>query len=117
MILTLMEISELLPCRVSGDVSSEPLTGITTDSRTVKKGELFIAIRGEKFDGHAFVNNAFDDDAVAALVDEQFAETDTESLNRTFIIVKDTLKAYQEIARFYRRKMAPTVVALTGSAG
>ncbi len=113
MLLTLTEIIELFPCRIAGDLSPQPLQGISTDSRSVKNGELFVAIRGEKFDGHVFVDVALKNGAVAALVENDFSASDSQPL----IYVEDTLKAYQEMARYYRQKMAPTVVALTGSAG
>jgi UDP-N-acetylmuramoyl-tripeptide--D-alanyl-D-alanine ligase len=116
MLLTLTEITELFPCHVIGELPSEKLTGISTDSRTIGTGELFVAIRGEKFDGHSFVKNAHEQGAAAVLVDHQFA-TSGQINNQTLIVVEDTLKAYQEIARFYRQKMAPKVVAITGSAG
>ncbi len=114
MLLTLTDIVELFPCRIVGELSSEQLPGISTDSRNLDVGDLFIAIRGEKFDGHAFIKSAFDQGAAAALVDNDFSDF---AHGRSCIVVDDTLKAYQEIARCYRQKMAPTVVAITGSAG
>lgn len=115
MLLTLTEIIELFSCRVVGELFSEQLAGISTDSRSVGADELFVAIRGEKFDGHDFVDIALKQGAVAALVDETFESNQIP--DKSLIIVEDTLKAFQDIARYYRKKMAPTVVALTGSAG
>lgn len=51
-------------------------TGITTDTRTVKPGEVFVALRGEQFDGHQFVTTAFEKGAIAAIVDQRFLSAD-----------------------------------------
>jgi len=91
---------------------------ISIDTRTIGPGELFVALLGEDFDGHAFVAQAAEKGAAAAMVEEQWYR-----LNREFqtslplLIVPDTLIAFQELARFYRKTMEPKVVALTGSAG
>ncbi len=59
---------------------------ISIDSRTIKKGEVFIAIKGERFDGHDFVDEAFKRGAGAAIVQKQLSKT------HNLIIVKNTLK-------------------------
>ncbi|MBN1482058.1 UDP-N-acetylmuramoyl-tripeptide--D-alanyl-D-alanine ligase [candidate division KSB1 bacterium] len=114
--LTLQEIIAHLDCRTTGVASTGELTGVSTDSRSVKAGELFVALRGENFDGHDFVRQALSDGAVAALVDHNYPDVDV-SAEKCVLHVPDTLKSYQDIARFYRAKLAPAVVALTGSAG
>ena len=115
--LTLTEITEHIQCRVVGEISDSPLSAVSTDSRTVKTGELFVALRGEHFDGHDFVHVALEKGAVAALVEHDYETQQYQVKQATFIVVEDSLNAYQEIARYYRRKMHPTVIALTGSAG
>ncbi len=86
--------------------------GITTDSRAVGPGQLFVALRGEKFDGHDYVAAAIAQGAVAAIVDSDFEAGDL-----PVIVVADTLKAYQTIGRWWRRKFAIPVIAITGSVG
>lgn len=86
--------------------------GITTDSRAVGPGQLFVALRGEKFDGHDYVATAIEQGAVAAIVDADFDPGDL-----PVIVVANTLTAYQTIGRWWRRKFAIPVIAITGSVG
>ncbi len=86
---------------------------ITTDSRAVKAGELFVALKGERFDGHAYCTRALELGAAAVLV-----ENGTNLPEDKVIVVKDTLNAYQAIAKAYRLSMPRVkVVAITGSNG
>lgn len=87
-------------------------TGVNTDSRTVKTGELFVALKGEKFDGHAYCAKALAQGAAAVLV-----EKITDFPAAKAIVVKDGLAAYQLIAKAYRRGKKAKVVAITGSNG
>ncbi|MDD3395602.1 MAG: UDP-N-acetylmuramoyl-tripeptide--D-alanyl-D-alanine ligase [Acidaminococcaceae bacterium] len=88
-------------------------TGITTDSRNVKPGELFVALQGEKFDGHAYCARALAQGAVAVLV-----SAIAPGYTAKAIVVKDTLWAYQQIAKAYRLAHKNIkVVAITGSNG
>jgi UDP-N-acetylmuramoyl-tripeptide--D-alanyl-D-alanine ligase len=86
--------------------------GITTDSRSIQVSELFVALRGENFDGHDYVAMAIAQGARAAIVDGDFDPGDL-----PVIVVADTLKAYQTIARWWRRKFSIPVIAITGSVG
>lgn len=97
-------------------VSGKPdtiFTGISTDSRNIKEGDLFVPIIGQRFDGHNFLEDSFKSGAAGAL--SQRDVPDCES--RTIIRVPDTLKALGEIAAFYRRKSKIPFVAVTGSVG
>ena len=87
---------------------------VCTDSRALKAGDLFIALRGEKFDGHSFVPEAAQRGAVGAIVEEIPAE-----LPRGFAVlqVPDTLTALQRLAANYRRSLTLQVVGITGSNG
>ena len=99
-------------------VPAESLQGISTDSRRISAGELFVAIKGDNFDGHQFVRAALDKGAAAVLVDQAwFTENAQKFANDPLLVTNDTLVAYQNIAHFYKNKMNPRVVALTGSAG
>jgi UDP-N-acetylmuramoyl-tripeptide--D-alanyl-D-alanine ligase len=94
----------------------DAVVGCSTDSRTIQPGELFVALRGESFDGHAFVTQVLEQGAVAAVVDRQFvpsAELPFEKL----IQVDNTLTAYQQLGRWKRRQFSGPVVGITGSFG
>lgn len=90
-------------------------TGITTDSRSVKPGELFVALCGEKFDGHDYCAQAIAAGAAGILVSREVADVPQ---NVAVFKTADTLLAYQQIARAYRRSMPGLkVFAVTGSNG
>jgi UDP-N-acetylmuramoyl-tripeptide--D-alanyl-D-alanine ligase len=95
------------------------IEGISIDTRTVVAGDLFIAIRGERFDGHRFVPDALGRGACGAVIDERgaagFPQGGTN--NAVLIVVDDTTRALQDIARDVRRRSGAKVVAITGSAG
>ena len=91
------------------------LKGVSTDSRYLKSGEIFFALRGEKYDGHEFVLKAFAAGAACAVVDEKADITAFK--NHSYIIVNDTTKALGELARIYRKKFDIPVIAVAGSNG
>ena len=99
---------------VSEGVLTDLGTGIATDTRTLEGGEVFLALRGENFDGHQFVAKARDLGAIAAIVDRHWQE---ELPNFPLLRVDDTLKAYQSIARWWRDQFSIPIVAVTGSVG
>ena len=85
---------------------------VSTDTRTIKEGCLFVALKGDNFDGHNFLAKAQEMGAAGAIVD----------LGRTLegfpcIEVPNTLKAYQDLARSHRRRFSIPVIAITGSSG
>lgn len=86
------------------------ISSFSTDSRTVKPGALFFAIKGEKTDGHFFVKDALSKGAIAAVV-ERDVECDRA------IKVKNTIAFLQNLAAWYRKKLNSTVVGITGSVG
>lgn len=88
---------------------------ISTDSRTLQPGDLFLALRGENFDGHRFVSRAQERGAIGAIVES--AWTGKTSPAFSLIRVRDTLEAYQQIAARYRQSLSLKVVAITGSNG
>ena len=97
---------------VSGDPGM-PIARIAIDSRIVGPGDFFVAIRGERFDGHDFVAQAFESGASGALVDRGV----TAPAGRLVIEAGDTTRALQAVARDVRRRSGARVVAITGSAG
>ncbi|HWF46210.1 MAG TPA: UDP-N-acetylmuramoyl-tripeptide--D-alanyl-D-alanine ligase, partial [Bryobacteraceae bacterium] len=97
---------------VSGIPPDLRFRGWSIDSRTVEPGDLFFAIKGERLDGHAFISNAFDRGAAAAVVSDPLSTQAGPSL-----VVHDTLAALTAIAHLARREWAGLVVGVTGSAG
>jgi UDP-N-acetylmuramoyl-tripeptide--D-alanyl-D-alanine ligase len=92
--------------------------GYSIDSRTVAPGELFFAVRGEKFDGHDFVASAVERGAIAAVVSRARVSTLPDAvLSIPLLIAEDTLVALQSLAAHVRRQWGRRVVAVTGSAG
>ncbi|MFT3831217.1 MAG: UDP-N-acetylmuramoyl-tripeptide--D-alanyl-D-alanine ligase [Opitutaceae bacterium] len=91
---------------------AELIRGFNPDSRTVQPGQVFVALRTERRDGHDFLAAAAESGAVAALVGRPVAQTDLPQL-----AVSDPLAALQEIARLHRRAAGAKVIGVTGSAG
>jgi UDP-N-acetylmuramoyl-tripeptide--D-alanyl-D-alanine ligase len=87
--------------------------GVSTDSRAIGRGELFVAIRGEHFDGHAFLGMAKERGASAALVDHGFAGEAPLPL----IAVDDTRKGLGRLGRHWRQRFSPVVIAIAGANG
>lgn len=88
-------------------------SGVSTDTRSVGKDELFVAIRGERFDGHEFLAAAKARGAAAALVDEKYSGEAPLPL----LVGDDTRRALGRLGRHWRLRFAPAVVAITGSNG
>jgi UDP-N-acetylmuramoyl-tripeptide--D-alanyl-D-alanine ligase len=90
--------------------------GVSTDSRCVAAGELFFALRGERFDGHGFVAAAGERGAAAAVVDAAGAEA-LRGAGRPLIVVADTRLALGELAASWRARFTLPVIGVTGSNG
>ena len=91
------------------------ISGISTDSRTIQKGDMFFAIRGEKFDGIEFVDNAYESGAVLSVVNAE--STEKKIYTSPVVSVENTVHALGEIARDYRAAFTGKVVAVTGTNG
>lgn len=92
------------------------VSGVSQDTRLLKPGYLYVALRGERFDGHDFIQKAFDCGAVAALV-EQTWQQDSSLASAPLIRVPDTRKALQDMAHAWRMKSSAKIIGLTGSSG
>ena len=90
---------------------AERITGVSTDSRNILKGDLFIALRGDNFDGHKFAGKAVEKGAAAIISDYKM------DINVPQYIVGNTLTAYQQLARYHRLKMNVPVIGITGTNG
>lgn len=106
----LSEIAAALNSHFPDTGPSLQVLGISTDTRSIRPGCVFVALRGERFDGHEYLADAFAAGAVAAVVEERSPEIDGLQ-----IIVADTRAAYGSIARCWRRKFSAPVAAITGS--
>ena len=88
---------------------------VSTDSRSIKDGDLFIALKGDSFNGHEFIQEAFSDGAVAVMVEEDVDLNVASS--SPVILVKDTLNGLQDFAKNYRKSLNLTGIGITGSNG
>jgi UDP-N-acetylmuramoyl-tripeptide--D-alanyl-D-alanine ligase len=96
---------------------SKSFSGISIDSRTITKEELFIALKGEKHDGHDFVEEALNKGDGAVISKDRRQLTERGFNGKTFIIVEDTLKALHELASYTRIRFHGKVFAVVGSNG
>lgn len=90
--------------------------GVSTDTRTLEEGNLFIPLSGEHFDGHRFLSSAAEKGAAAVVVSNREA-ADNLPPAVTVIAAGDTLRALEDLARFHRQRFSVPVVAVTGSNG
>jgi UDP-N-acetylmuramoyl-tripeptide--D-alanyl-D-alanine ligase len=110
--MSLLEASLVMGGRaVGGDV---PFSGVSTDTRTLEKNDLFIAIRGDRYDAHDFLEKAREREAAAALVDEKGYRGNAPL---PVAIVDDTRRGLGRLGRHWRLRFAPALVAITGSNG
>jgi UDP-N-acetylmuramoyl-tripeptide--D-alanyl-D-alanine ligase len=94
------------------------LTGLGIDSRTIKPGHIFLAVKGENFDGHAFIDTALNAGAAMAIIEREEAAPPAGA--HGILLVDDTVQALQSLARSYRellREAGCTVIAVAGSNG
>ena len=105
------EAAALVHGRLSG--ADARFNAVSTDSRNIGRGALFVALRGERFDGHEFLGAAASRGAAAALVDRKFSG----AFPLPVVIVDDTKAALGELARRWRERFSPALIAVTGSNG
>jgi UDP-N-acetylmuramoyl-tripeptide--D-alanyl-D-alanine ligase len=113
--LSIFQIAEFAEATLAAGDGNGFIDKISTDSRTLKRGELFVALRGENFDGHQFVEEAAKAEAAGAIVD--FNWKGRVSSGFAVIRAEDTLRAYQSLAANYRKSLRIKVLAITGSNG
>ena len=113
--LSVSQIAQLAGASLESGDGTVVTNKISTDSRTIKPGELFVALHGENFDAHDFVEAAAKSGAAGALVNYNWKRP----VPGNFALIRaiDTLHAYQQIAANYRRSLALKVLAITGSNG
>jgi UDP-N-acetylmuramoyl-tripeptide--D-alanyl-D-alanine ligase len=113
--LSLSQISEFAGAKLMRRHAGKMVERVSTDSRTIKPGELFVALRGENFDAHDFIAQVAHLGAVGAIV----SKAESQKLPDEFAVlrVEDTLAAYQNLAGNYRKALALKVLGITGSNG
>ena len=109
---TAKEIAEVTGGRLIG--SDAAISGVSTDTRTIEKGLLFVAVKGESFDGNDFIDAAAEKGAAAAVSDR---ESGAESHNIPVILVQDSRAAQLALAHYHRSKFPLKLVGVTGSVG
>lgn len=121
----MFKIEEIIKATKGSLLSGKPglrVTGISTDSRNIKPGELFIALKGKNFNGHDFLLRAAKKGAAAFLIERSFLDKKGGFLKRlpagiAQIGVVDNLKALGDLALFWREKFPIPIIAVTGSCG
>jgi UDP-N-acetylmuramoyl-tripeptide--D-alanyl-D-alanine ligase len=114
--ITLNDFNKLDFCHVINEPEYETFFGISIDSRTIKPGEIFWALKGDTFDGHDYVVEAIKRGGALAVVSRKNASK-YESLHIPLIAVQDTLKDLQRLAHLHREKYKLPILALTGTNG
>ncbi len=110
--MTLLEAAQAIGALASG--SNVPFMGVSTDSRNVTQGDLFIALKGERFDGHEYIRTAMSFGAVAAMVDHSWPDQD---LALPLLRVDNTRLGLGRLAHAWRALNNTPLVAITGSNG
>lgn len=115
-VLTIKDFSGLPSARIYNPGAFLPIETVTIDSRNVHGRALFIAVKGERFDGHDFIKDALKNGASAVLIDEK-NYSKYKNLKITVITVGDTISALGYLAGIWRAKLAVKVIGITGSTG
>jgi len=111
----LRDVAAMLGLRIESEAA---VTGWSVDSRTLQPSDLFFALRGPSFDGHAYLDEVFAKGAVAAIADREVKRRGAGSSGTGVVLrVGDSLRAMQSLASEARRRWGGEVVAVTGSAG
>jgi UDP-N-acetylmuramoyl-tripeptide--D-alanyl-D-alanine ligase len=113
--LSLRQIAEFAQASLTAGDADQTISKISTDSRTLQPGDLFVPLRGENFDGHRFVEQASERGAIGAMVEESWKGATPKVFS--LIRVPDTLAGYQTLAANYRKSLPLKVIAITGSNG
>ncbi|MEE8171192.1 MAG: UDP-N-acetylmuramoyl-tripeptide--D-alanyl-D-alanine ligase, partial [Phycisphaerae bacterium] len=115
--LTLDEIIKAMSGRPLGAPPTRSITSVGTDSRRVRQDELFVALKGPRFDGHRYVPNALAAGAAAAVVTRRSGFSQALRTSGRLIVVSNTRDALARLAAYYRGLLAASVIAVTGSNG
>ncbi len=112
--LNLSEILKAVNAEVIKQNDSNKLYTFSTDTRTIKEGEIYIPIKGENFDGENFIEKALQNGAEGYFTSDKNKVYESAQV---ILYVKDTKEAYLQLANFYKNKINPYTIAITGSSG
>jgi UDP-N-acetylmuramoyl-tripeptide--D-alanyl-D-alanine ligase len=113
---TIQDIFEIPTAVIYNPDVYKNVSHVSIDSRDIKKSSLFIAIKGERLDGHNFIDQAVKNGASAIIIDQKYLKR-IKDYEITVITVKDTTKALGDLARIWRKNLKAKVIGITGSAG
>lgn len=114
--ITLQDLFDMPTAEIHNPDLYRSITSVVIDSRAVKRGSMFIAIKGEKFDGHEFIPEAMKNGANSFVINKKYLKKYF-SLDKTFVTVSDTTKALGWLAYTWRKKSDAKIIAITGSNG
>ncbi|NCO75127.1 MAG: UDP-N-acetylmuramoyl-tripeptide--D-alanyl-D-alanine ligase [Cyanobacteria bacterium] len=112
---SIRKITDSIEINFSEDVLKKECSGINTDTRTLKSGEIFLALEGENFNGHNFISQAIEKGAIALITQQNYSIS--EEVKIPVLKVKNTLEAYQNIAHYWRESLNIPIIGVTGSVG
>lgn len=115
--LTFQEILEATQGTLLIQGESNNFHKVSTDTRKIENGSIFIALKGDNFNGNNYVNEASNKGAIICIVDEVLFDKETVNKNTSIILVNNTRDALLSLAKFYRNKLGIKVVGVTGSTG
>jgi len=114
--LTLEDIFEIPGAVIYNPDNYRAVSSVSIASRKIKRNSLFVAIKGEKFDGHDFIREVIKKGAIAVMLNENRYKN-FRDLDLPVVTVKDTIKSYGDLAKTWRRKLNAKVIGITGSTG
>lgn len=115
--LNLQEIVKATKGALLKEADVKEIKAVSTDTRKIEEGTMFIALKGENFNGNNYVLDAFNKGAKIAIVDEVKCDLNELKEDVALIKVQNTGRALMDLAKFYREKLGLKVVGITGSAG
>ena len=113
---TIQELALATNGRIVGATAGE-VTGISSDSRSVASGQLFVPLRGERFDGHSYISEVVEKGVTTILAEERWLKEHTVTTTLTCIAVESSLTALGDLAAEWRRRFTLPVIGVTGSNG
>ena len=116
--ITLKDVKNIGYNNIQNFTDENMITGFSTDSRKINRGDIFFALRGDNFDGHKFIEEVFKSGAALAVAEEKWF-IDNKELCKDYpiLIVKDTLQALAKFANYYRKQFSIPIIAVAGSNG
>ncbi|MCL4491948.1 MAG: UDP-N-acetylmuramoyl-tripeptide--D-alanyl-D-alanine ligase [Nitrospirae bacterium] len=114
----MLGIGEIIEATGGNTASKGPtrFSGVSIDSRSIRKGELFFALKGDRFDGHDFIADALKSGS-GAVIDSKCKIQNAKLKNKTVILVDDTVQALHDLARYIRKRFQGPVIGIIGSNG